>query len=103
MSILITYLGYSIGFLSEVLSLKNLKIEDVVSAAEEKLEQIEGESFDNTAQMQLQLTTLHRRLLRLNRFIRPQLAALEKLTTEIADLNHVIRVRLLKNPNMLDG
>lgn len=32
-----------------------------------------------------------------------QATILEKLTTEIADLNHVIRVRLLKNPNMLDG
>ncbi|ASG66212.1 zinc transporter ZntB [Idiomarina piscisalsi] len=69
-------------FLVSLIEQINLKIEDVVSAAEEKLEQIEGESFDNTAQMQLQLTSLHRRLLRLNRFIRPQLAALEKLTTE---------------------
>lgn len=60
----------------------NLRIEDVVSSAEEQLEAIEGESFDDTASVQVKLTALHRRLLRLNRFIRPQLAALEKLSTE---------------------
>ena len=60
----------------------NLRIEDVVSSAEEQLEVIEAQGFDNTASVQLKLTALHRRLLRLNRFIRPQLAALEKLSTE---------------------
>jgi len=60
----------------------NLRIEDVVSSAEERLEAIEAEGFDNTASVQLKLTALHRRLLRLNRFIRPQLAALEKLSIE---------------------
>ncbi|MDV6316892.1 CorA family divalent cation transporter [Idiomarina sp. HP20-50] len=60
----------------------NLRIEDVVSSAEDQLGAIEAEGFDNTASVQLKLTALHRRLLRLNRFIRPQLAALEKLSTE---------------------
>ena len=69
-------------FIVALIEQLNLRIEDVVSSAEQKLEAIEGEGFDNTASVQIKLTALHRRLLRLNRFIRPQLAALEKLSTE---------------------
>ncbi|NWO02361.1 zinc transporter [Idiomarina loihiensis] len=81
-------LGQQIGpeslhdFIVALIEQLNLRIEDVVSSAEQKLEAIEGEGFDNTASVQIKLTALHRRLLRLNRFIRPQLAALEKLSTE---------------------
>lgn len=69
-------------FIVALIEQLNLRIEDVVSSAEQKLEAIEGEGFDNTTSVQIKLTALHRRLLRLNRFIRPQLAALEKLSTE---------------------
>ncbi|XKG35353.1 zinc transporter ZntB [Idiomarina loihiensis] len=69
-------------FIVALIEQLNLRIEDVVSSAEQQLEAIEGEGFDNTASVQVKLTALHRRLLRLNRFIRPQLAALEKLSTE---------------------
>lgn len=60
----------------------NLRIEDVVSAAEDRLDVIEADGLNPTAPDQMKLTSLHRRLLRLNRFIRPQLTALEKLSTE---------------------
>ncbi|KPD24661.1 MULTISPECIES: CorA family divalent cation transporter [Idiomarina] len=69
-------------FIVSLIEQINLKVEDVVSDAEDAIEKIEGQGFDDTASLQVQLTSLHRRLLRLNRFIRPQLAALEKLTTE---------------------
>ncbi|MGM7318531.1 MULTISPECIES: CorA family divalent cation transporter [Idiomarina] len=81
-------LGQQIGpeslndFIVALIEQLNLRIEDVVSSAEQQLEAIEGKGFDNTASVQVKLTALHRRLLRLNRFIRPQLAALEKLSTE---------------------
>lgn len=69
-------------FIVALIEQLNLRIEDVVSSADQQLEVIETQGFDNTASVQLKLTALHRRLLRLNRFIRPQLAALEKLSTE---------------------
>ena len=60
----------------------NQKIEDVIDDIEINVEQMETEGFDNTAEQQKKLTVMHRRLLRLNRFIRPQLAALDKFTSE---------------------
>lgn len=69
-------------FLVNLVEQLNLRIEDVIDVVEEKVEQMDAAGFDNTAQQQKTVTELHRRLLRLNRFIRPQLAALDKFTTE---------------------
>tara|TARA_B100000700_G_scaffold158816_1_gene176028 strand:+ start:1341 stop:2288 length:948 start_codon:yes stop_codon:yes gene_type:complete len=69
-------------FLVHLVEQLNQKIEDVIDDIEIGVERLEAEGFDNTAAQQQTLTTLHRRLLRLNRFIRPQLAALDKFTSE---------------------
>lgn len=69
-------------FLVHLVEQLNLRIEDVIDAVEIKIEDMEAEGYDNTAGQQQELSRLHRRLLRLNRFVRPQLAALDKFTTE---------------------
>ncbi|RUO77113.1 CorA family divalent cation transporter [Idiomarina seosinensis] len=69
-------------FLVHLVEQLNLRIEDVIDSVEIKIEQMELEGFNKTAEQQSVLSTLHRRLLRLNRFVRPQLAALDKFTTE---------------------
>lgn len=69
-------------FLVHLVEQLNQKIEDVIDDIELNVEQMETEGFDNTAEQQKKLTVMHRRLLRLNRFIRPQLAALDKFTSE---------------------
>ncbi|WP_404402109.1 zinc transporter ZntB [Idiomarina seosinensis] len=68
-------------FLVQLVEQLNLRIEDVIDSVEANIEQIEAQGFDKTAEQQQALTGLHRRLLRLNRFIRPQLAALDKFTS----------------------
>lgn len=60
----------------------NARIEELLDVAEESLEVLEFEDITDTSTSQQQLTKLHRRLLRLNRFIRPQVAALERLAAE---------------------
>lgn len=69
-------------FLVHLVEQLNMRIEDVIDAVEVKIEDMEAAGFDRTAEQQQTISTLHRRLLRLNRFIRPQLAALDKFTTE---------------------
>ena len=69
-------------FLVHLVEQLNQKIEDVIDDIELNVEQMEAEGFDNTAEQQKKLAVMHRRLLRLNRFIRPQLAALDKFTSE---------------------
>lgn len=69
-------------FLVHLVEQLNLRIEDVIDAVEVKIEDMEAEGFDRTAEQQKTISTLHRRLLRLNRFIRPQLAALDKFTSD---------------------
>ncbi|MEC8924943.1 MAG: zinc transporter ZntB [Pseudomonadota bacterium] len=69
-------------FLVHLVEQLNQKIEDVIDDIEFNVEQMEAEGFDNTAEQQKKLAVMHRRLLRLNRFIRPQLAALDKFTSE---------------------
>ena len=69
-------------FLVHLVEQLNQKIEDVIDDIEFNFEQMEAEGFDNTAEQQKKLAVMHRRLLRLNRFIRPQLAALDKFTSE---------------------
>lgn len=69
-------------FMVHLVEQLNLRIEDVIDAVELNIEKIEAAGFDRTAEQQQTISTLHRRLLRLNRFIRPQLAALDKFTTD---------------------
>lgn len=68
-------------FLVQLVEQLNLRIEDVINAVEVSIEQFDQQGFDKTAEQQQTLSTLHRRLLRLNRFVRPQLAALDKFTS----------------------
>lgn len=60
----------------------NLRIEDVLDVVEDELEALETAELDNTSKSLQALALLHRRMLRLNRFIRPQGTALDKLSVD---------------------
>lgn len=60
----------------------NVRIEELLDVAEERLEILELDELHDTSKSQQQLTALHKRLLRLSRFIRPQVAALDKLAAD---------------------
>ena len=60
----------------------NVRIDEILDVVEERIERLEADELDDTSATQTVLTTLHRRLLRLNRFIRPQVAALEKFAAD---------------------
>ncbi|WP_127346744.1 CorA family divalent cation transporter [Pseudidiomarina mangrovi] len=69
-------------FLVMLIEEMNNRVEELIDTIEEQLEAIETNDQAATAQRQQQLTALHRRMLRLLRFIRPQLAALERLSAD---------------------
>lgn len=60
----------------------NNRLEELLDVAELEIENLEKDELKNTSKSQAALTHLHRRLLRLNRFLRPQVAALERLSTD---------------------
>lgn len=60
----------------------NNQLEQLLDTIELEMEELEDDSKGTTAQRQRQLTVLHRRLLRLTRFVRPQIAALDKLAVD---------------------
>lgn len=61
----------------------SIRIEDTLDDVEQKLELLED---DNSEEARDILTVLHRRLLRINRFVRPQVGALERFCGEAPDL-----------------
>jgi len=65
-----------------IISELNGRTEELLDIAEEQLEVLESDEEQDRASSQQQLTALHRRLLRLNRFIRPQVAALDRLSAD---------------------
>lgn len=69
-------------FLVMLIEEMNNRVEELIDTIEEQLEAIENNDQASTATRQHQLTDLHRRMLRLLRFIRPQLAALERLSAD---------------------
>lgn len=69
-------------FLVMLIEEMNNRVEELIDTIEGLLEGIENNDQATTAQRQYQLTNLHRRMLRLLRFIRPQLAALERLSVD---------------------
>lgn len=69
-------------FLVMLIEEMNNRVEELIDSIEEQLEGIESDEQASTAKRQHQLTDLHRRMLRLLRFIRPQLAALERLSAD---------------------
>ncbi len=61
----------------------NQRIDELLEAQELELEELEGLDHINNPQQHLaRLTQLHRRLLRLDRFIRPQVGALERMAID---------------------
>lgn len=58
------------------------KIEHLQDQIEAEMERLEDDEAGTTAQRQRDLTLLHRRLLKLVRFVRPQFAALDRLATD---------------------
>ena len=69
-------------FLVMLIEEMNNRVEELIDSIEEQLEGIENDDHASTAVRQHQLTALHRRMLRLLRFVRPQLAALERLSAD---------------------
>lgn len=61
----------------------NLRIDELLEAQEAELEELEAiDHISNPQQHLTRLTQLHRRLLRLDRFIRPQVGALERMAID---------------------
>lgn len=61
----------------------NLRIDELLEAQERELEELETiDHISNPQQHLTRLTQLHRRLLRLDRFIRPQVGALERMAID---------------------
>lgn len=58
------------------------KIEQLQDLIELEMERLEDDEANSTAQRQRDLTLLHRRLLKLTRFVRPQLTALDRLAAD---------------------
>lgn len=58
------------------------KIEQLQDDIEAEMEALEDDTQGTTSERQSALTQLHRRLLRLTRFVRPQLTALDKLAAD---------------------
>ncbi len=66
-------------FLVMLIEEMNNRLEELLDVIEDEMELLEDDERHTTAERQRQLTALHRRMLRLVRFVRPQLAALERL------------------------
>ncbi|MBY6063553.1 CorA family divalent cation transporter [Pseudidiomarina sediminum] len=63
----------------------NNRLEELLDVIEAEMEQLEDDEVAaTTAERQRQLTQLHRRMLRLVRFVRPQLTAIERLAADAA-------------------
>lgn len=60
----------------------NNRLEELLDQIEAQMEQLEDDNEGSTAVRQSQLTKLHRSMLRLTRFVRPQVTALERLITD---------------------
>lgn len=60
----------------------NNRLEELLDVIETEMEQLEDDEVGSTAERQRRLTALHRRMLRLVRFVRPQLTAIEKLAVD---------------------
>lgn len=60
----------------------NNRLEELLDVIETEMEQLEDDEQGTTAERQRRLTALHRRMLRLVRFVRPQLTATEKLAVD---------------------
>lgn len=66
-------------FLVMLIEEMNNRLEELLDVIEDEMELLEDDDRGTTAERQRQLTALHRRMLRLVRFVRPQLTALERL------------------------
>ncbi len=69
-------------FLVMLIEEMNNRLEELMVTIEDQMEALEDDEQGVTADRQRELTNLHRRMLRLTRFVRPQLAALERLSAE---------------------
>ncbi|KFZ31434.1 magnesium transporter [Pseudidiomarina salinarum] len=69
-------------FLVMLIEEMNNRLEELMATIEDQMEALEDDEKGVTADRQRELTVLHRRLLRLTRFVRPQLTALERLSAE---------------------
>ncbi|GGX64194.1 CorA family divalent cation transporter [Saccharospirillum salsuginis] len=71
------------ALLVTILEAINLRIDELLEAQELELEELEAiDHITNPQQHLTRLTQLHRRLLRLDRFIRPQVGALERMAID---------------------
>lgn len=71
------------SLLVSVIESLNIRIDELLEAQESELEELEAGNHDNNPQQYLSnLTQLHKRLLRLHRFIRPQVGALDRFAVE---------------------
>lgn len=69
-------------FLVMLIEEMNNRIEEFIDVIEVEMEALEDDDEGTTSSRQTQLTKLHRRMLRLTRFLRPQLTALERMAAD---------------------
>lgn len=60
----------------------NDRLEELLDVVEAEMERLEDDDNGSTAERQRQLTQLHKRMLRLVRFVRPQMTAIERLASD---------------------
>lgn len=65
-------------FLVTLIEEMNNRLEELLDVIEVEMESLEDDGQGTTSERQRKLTELHRRMLRLVRFVRPQLAAIER-------------------------
>ena len=69
-------------FLVMLIEEMNNRLEELLDQIEVQMEQLEDDDVGTTSERQRKLTELHRRMLRLTRFVRPQLTAIERFGSE---------------------
>ena len=69
-------------FLVMLIEEMNNRLEELLDQIEVQMEQLEDDDIGTTSERQRKLTELHRRMLRLTRFVRPQLTAIERFGSE---------------------
>ncbi|MDN7126799.1 CorA family divalent cation transporter [Pseudidiomarina terrestris] len=75
----------------------NNRLEELLDVIEAEMEQLEDDTTGGTSERQRHLTQLHRRMLRLVRFVRPQLTAIERLAVDAVKWLETDNVQWLVN------
>jgi len=78
-----------------IIELLNARIGDVLHLTEEFIETVEDQIDDLSKEQQQELTLMHRRLLKLSRFLKPQTAALDGLQQSQLPFLEAMNQRLL--------